>query len=119
MKASKLYQKRGAANREWAIWTVSWLIVVIGLLKAGYSEHHLFWLMVWPVPIAIACTICVFVRQGFHFKDGLLVLGRNGVLNEPFQPGFRPPLASEETLDDGAPKNVHSHASRIFKGSPA
>ena len=53
-----------------------YLIDVLGLVKAGCGGHHVFWLMVWPVPVTIACTIFIFVRQGFHFKDGLLVLGR-------------------------------------------
>jgi hypothetical protein len=71
----QLPQSSGA-NREWVIWTVSCLIVVLGLAKAGCDRQHVFWLMVWPVPVTIACTIFIFVRQGFHFKDGLLVLGR-------------------------------------------
>jgi cytosine/uracil/thiamine/allantoin permease len=76
VKVSKLGQKRSAANREWVIWTVGCIIDVLGLVKAGFGGHHVFWLMVWPVPVTIACTIFIFVRQGFHFKDGLLVLGR-------------------------------------------
>ena len=68
--------QRSAASRERVIWTVSCFIAVLGLVKAGCGGHHLFWLMVWPVPVTIACTIFVFVRQGFHFEDGLLVLGR-------------------------------------------
>jgi len=68
--------QRSPANREWVIWTVSCLIAVLGLAKAGCDGHHVFWLMVWPIPVTIACTIFIFVRQGFHFKDGLLVLGR-------------------------------------------
>jgi hypothetical protein len=68
--------QRSGANRECVIWTVSCLIAVLGLAKAGCDGHHVFWLMVWPVPVTIASTIFIFVRQGFHFKDGLLVLGR-------------------------------------------
>lgn len=71
-------QKRSADNREWVIWTVSCIIDVLGLVKAGCGGNHVFWLLVWPVPVTIACTIFIFVRQGFHFKDGLLVLGRKG-----------------------------------------
>jgi hypothetical protein len=65
-----------AASWEYLVWTLSCFIAVLGLVKAGCSEHHLFWLIVWPVPVTIACTIFIFVRQGFHFKDGVLVLGR-------------------------------------------
>ena len=62
--------QRSAASRECAIWTVSCFIAVLGLVKAGCGRHHLFWLMVWPVPVTIACTIFVFVRQGFDLKMG-------------------------------------------------
>jgi hypothetical protein len=68
--------QRSAASRECAIWIVSCFIAVLGLVKAGCGERHLFWLMVWPVPVTIACTILIFVRRGFHFEDGLLVLGQ-------------------------------------------
>ena len=68
--------QRSAASWEYVVWTLSGFIAALGLLKAACGEHHLFWLMVWPVPVTIACTIFIFVRQGFHFKDGVLVLGR-------------------------------------------
>jgi hypothetical protein len=41
-----------------------------------YSEQPLFWLAVWPAPVALACTIFIFFRQGFHFQNGMLILGR-------------------------------------------
>ena len=67
---------RRAASWEYVVWTLSCFIAVLGLVKAACGDHHLFWLLVWPVPVTIACTIFIFVRQGFHFKDGVLVLGR-------------------------------------------
>ena len=69
-------EQRSPASCEYVVWALSCFIAVLGLVKAGSGERHLFWLMVWPVPVTIACTIFIFVRQGFHFKDGVLVLGR-------------------------------------------
>jgi hypothetical protein len=58
------------------IWIAGYLLAVLGLVKAAYSEQPLLWLAVWPAPVALASTIFVFLRQGFHFQDGVLVLGR-------------------------------------------
>jgi hypothetical protein len=69
----------GAASLESIIWIVSGLIAILGLIKAAHSEQPLFWLAVWPFPTALACTIFIFVRQGFHFEGGALVLGRRRV----------------------------------------
>jgi hypothetical protein len=69
----------GAALAESIIWMVSCLAVILGLIKAGQSEQPLFWLAIWPFPVALACTIFIFVRQGFHFEAGVPVLGRGRV----------------------------------------
>ena len=68
-----------AARQESIIWIVSCLAAILGLVKAGQSEHPLFWLVIWPFPAAIACTVFIFVREGFHFEGGVLVLGRGRV----------------------------------------
>jgi hypothetical protein len=64
------------ASFESAVWIVSCLFVILGLIHAAGSEQPLLWLAVWPAPVALACTIFTFFRQGFHFEDGALVLGR-------------------------------------------
>jgi hypothetical protein len=69
----------GAASLESIIWIVSCLVVILGLIKAGHSEQPLFWLAIWPFPVALACTVFIFVRQGVHFEGGVLVLGRRRV----------------------------------------
>ena len=58
----------GAASLESIIWIVSFLIAILGLIKAAHSEQPLFWLAVWPFPTALTCTIFIFVRQAFHFE---------------------------------------------------
>jgi hypothetical protein len=68
--------KRGRGSLEFGVWILGCLIAVLGVLKAAYGPQHLFWSMAWPVPVAMACTIFFFVRQGFHSENGVLVLGR-------------------------------------------
>ena len=68
--------QRGTVNVQASIWTASFLLAILGLIKAAYSEQPLFWLAVWPAPVALACVIFIFLRQGFHFQNGVLILGR-------------------------------------------
>ncbi|HXM26079.1 MAG TPA: hypothetical protein VN957_08645 [Chthoniobacterales bacterium] len=68
--------QRGAVNVEASIWIASFLLAILGIIKAAYSEQPLFWLAVWPAPVALACMIFIFLRQGFHFQNGVLILGR-------------------------------------------
>lgn len=55
---------------------ISLLIAVMGVVKAAHCGQHLFWLIVWPLPVALASTAFIFVRRGFHFQNGMLVLGQ-------------------------------------------
>ena len=68
--------QRGAVGFEYCIWVGSCLVALLGVLTAAYSQEPLFWLLVWPVPVAFVWAIFNFIRQGFHFQNGLLVLGR-------------------------------------------
>ena len=70
----------GAARLESIIWIVSCLVAILGLFEAAHSEQPLLWLAVWPIPVALACTTFIFFREGFHFQDGVLVLGRAWLL---------------------------------------
>jgi len=69
----------GAASLESIVWIVSCLVVILGSIEAGQSGQPLFWLAIGPFPVALACTIFIFVRQGVHFEGGVLVLGRGRV----------------------------------------
>ena len=60
---------------EISAWIISLLIVVMGVVNAAHCGQHLFWLIVWPLPVALARTAFIFVRRGFHFRNGVLVLG--------------------------------------------
>ncbi|HEX6565366.1 MAG TPA: hypothetical protein VF020_13835 [Chthoniobacterales bacterium] len=58
------------------IWIACCLLTILGLAKAAASEQPFLWMALWPAPVVIASTVFTFFRQGFHFKDGVLVLGR-------------------------------------------
>jgi hypothetical protein len=73
---SKDNGQRVKASLEPVIWIVSYVLALIGLVNAAYSEEPLVWLAIWPAPIVLVSTIFIFFRQGFHFRNGLLVLGR-------------------------------------------
>jgi hypothetical protein len=40
--------ERGAVSVEASIWIASYLLAILGLVKAAYSEQPLLWLAVWP-----------------------------------------------------------------------
>jgi hypothetical protein len=61
---------------EAAIWIASYVLAILGLINAAYSEQPLLWLVIWPAPVVLASTIFIFFRRGFHYRDGLFVLGR-------------------------------------------
>jgi hypothetical protein len=71
-----LATQHGSVSIEASIWIASYVLAILGLVNAAYSEQPLLWLAVWPAPIVLACTIFIFFRQGFHFRNGVLVLGR-------------------------------------------
>jgi hypothetical protein len=68
-----------AASLESIVWVVSCLLIILGSVQAGKSGQPLFWLAIWPFPVALVCTIFIFIRQGVHFESGVLVLGRGRV----------------------------------------
>ena len=72
----RLMTQSGAVSFESLVWIVGCLLAILGLIHAAGSEQPLLWLAVWPAPVALACTIFTFFRQGFHFEDGVLVLGQ-------------------------------------------
>jgi hypothetical protein len=67
------------ASLELIVWMVSCLLIILGSIQAGESGQPLFWLAIWPFPVALACTVFIFIRQGVHFESGVLVLGRGRV----------------------------------------
>lgn len=61
---------------EASIWVVSFALVILGVTKAAYSSESTVWLAIWPTPLVLIWTITAFLRQGWHYRNGVLVLGR-------------------------------------------
>jgi len=68
--------QRGAMSVEVGIWLGCGLLAILGLVRAVHSTQPFLWLAVWPAPVTIVSTIFIFLDQGFHFRNGVLVLGR-------------------------------------------
>jgi hypothetical protein len=51
------------------------LLVVLGVIVAACSGEPTLWMLRWPAPLVVIFTVFNFVRQGYHKRDGLLVLG--------------------------------------------
>jgi hypothetical protein len=62
---------------EASIWVISLTLVILGMTKAAYSSEPMVWLTIWPAPLVLISTITTFLRQGCHYRDGVLVLGRH------------------------------------------
>jgi hypothetical protein len=62
---------------EASIWVVSFTLVIFGMAKAAYSSEAMVWLTIWPAPLVLISTITAFLRQGCHYRNGVLVLGRH------------------------------------------
>jgi hypothetical protein len=45
------------------------------VIVAASSGKPTFWMLCWPAPLVVIFTVFNFVRQGYHKRDGLLVLG--------------------------------------------
>jgi len=68
--------QRSGIRLDTVVWIASGLLTVLGLAKAAASEEPVLWVALWPAPVVLASTVFTFFRQGFHFQDGVLVLGR-------------------------------------------
>jgi hypothetical protein len=62
---------------EASIWVASFALVILGVAKAAYSSESMVWLATWPAPLVLISTITAFLRQGCHYRNGVLVLGRH------------------------------------------
>jgi hypothetical protein len=62
---------------EASIWVVSFALVIFGIAKAACSSESMVWLTIWPAPLVLISTITAFLRQGCHYRNGVLVLGRH------------------------------------------
>jgi hypothetical protein len=58
----------GSVSIEASIWIAGYVLAVLGLVKAAYSDEPLIWLAIWPAPVVLASTIFIFFRQSFHYR---------------------------------------------------
>jgi len=58
------------------IWIGSGVLAILGVVQAVHSAQPFLWLAIWPAPVTLLSTIFIFLSQGFHFRNGVLVLGR-------------------------------------------
>jgi hypothetical protein len=52
------------------------LLALVGAIVAARSQEPIFWMLIWPTPLVLVFTAVRFIREGFHQRDGVLVLGR-------------------------------------------
>jgi hypothetical protein len=84
----------GAINTELGLWIGSGVLAILGLVKAVHSAQPFLWLAIWPAPVTLLSTIFIFLSQGFHFRNGVLVLGRRSPKRKISRQG-----AKEEALE--------------------
>jgi hypothetical protein len=68
--------ERDLSNSLSLLWLSILLLALLGVIVAAVSKAPVIWILVWPTPLILIFTAARFIREGFHKRDGLLVLGR-------------------------------------------
>jgi hypothetical protein len=68
--------ERGLSNGLSLLWLSILLLALLGVIVAASSKAPVVWMLVWPAPLILIFTTARFIREGFHKRDGVLVLGR-------------------------------------------
>ena len=68
--------KRDLLNGPSVLWLLILLLALLGVIVAASSKTPVIWMLIWPAPLIVIFTTARFVREGYHKRDGLLVLGR-------------------------------------------
>ena len=68
--------KRDLSNGLSLLWLSILLLALLGVIVAAISKAPVIWMLAWPAPLILIFTTARFVREGFHKRDGVLVLGR-------------------------------------------
>ena len=71
-------EKRDLSNGLSLLWLSILLLALLGVIVAASSKTPVIWMLVWPAPLILIFTAARFIREGFHRRDGVLVLGRRG-----------------------------------------
>ena len=68
--------ERDLSNGLSLFWLSILLLALLGVIVAASSKAPVIWMLVWPAPLILIFTTARFIREGFHKRDGVLVLGR-------------------------------------------
>jgi hypothetical protein len=55
------------------------VLALLGVMVAGRSQAPIISILVWPTPLVLVFTAARFIHEGFHWRDGVFVLGRPAV----------------------------------------
>jgi hypothetical protein len=69
-------EKRDLSNGLSILWLSILLLALLGAIVAATSKTPVIWMLVWPAPLILIFTTARFIREGYHKRDGVLVLGR-------------------------------------------
>jgi hypothetical protein len=69
-------QRYNKANGLSVFWLVILALALVGAIVAAASNAPVIWMLVWPAPLIVIFTAARFIREGYHKRDGVLVLGR-------------------------------------------
>jgi hypothetical protein len=68
--------ERDLSNGLSRFWLSILLLALLGVIVAASSKAPVIWMLIWPAPLILIFTTARFIREGFHKRDGVLVLGR-------------------------------------------
>ncbi len=69
-------RRRDNLNGLSLLWLLILVLALLGAIVAANSKTPAIWMLVWPAPLILIFTTARFVREGYHKRDGVLVLGR-------------------------------------------
>jgi hypothetical protein len=63
MRRKRFYRSNGTRS-DMSVSSFILVLVVLGTIVAGHTNHPVFWLLVGPAPLGIGYTAFTFFRQG-------------------------------------------------------
>jgi hypothetical protein len=71
-------EKRNLSKALALLWLSILLLALLGAIVAASSKTPVIWMLIWPAPLILIFTGARFIHEGYHRRDGVLVLGRRG-----------------------------------------
>jgi hypothetical protein len=99
-------EKRDLSNGLSLLWLSILLLALLGAIVAASSKTPVIWMLVWPAPLILVFTSARFIREGYHKRDGVLVLGRRAP-SPPLDPSAAP---NDDKAEDDAGAGVEEPA---------